>query len=95
MTHQTIPHLAASPEPLMVTEAEACRMLRLGRTTLFHLRRSGQIKSVLVKTHRGNISGRRMYPLESLRAYVADLQAQDQHTGEADLDSTDTTSKTL
>ena len=60
-------------EPLMVTEPEACRLLQLGRTTLFHLRTKGLIKSVLVKTRKSNIGGRRMYPMESLREYVTGL----------------------
>lgn len=59
--------------PLLVTEPEACKMLSLGRTTLFHLRRTGAIRSVLVKTRKGNVSGRRMYPVDALRDYVESL----------------------
>jgi hypothetical protein len=74
MNKDTTPHSKISnAEPLLVTEPEACQMLRLGRTTLFHLRRTGAIRSVLVKTRKGNVSGRRMYPVEALRAYVESL----------------------
>lgn len=76
-TNDTPLQIAGNVEPLMVTEAEACRILQLGRTTIFHLRSTGAIKSVLVKTRKGNVSGRRMYPMESLRAYVAALQMSD------------------
>lgn len=75
-SQSTPKHPALEVEPLLVSEPEACRILQLGRTTLFHLRTSGAIKSVLVKTRKGNLSGRRMYPMESLRAYVADLQTE-------------------
>ena len=71
-----------SIEPLMVTETDACRVLRLGRTTVFHLRTGGLIKSVLVKTRKGNIGGRRMYPMDSLREYVAGLQSPNLSNGE-------------
>lgn len=74
MNQDTTTHSkTSSVEPLLVTEPEACQMLRLGRTTLFHLRRTGAVRSVLVKTRKGNISGRRMYPVDALRAYVESL----------------------
>lgn len=60
-------------QPLLVTEPEACRILGIGRTTIFHLRREGRLRSVLVKTHKHNVSGRRMYRLSDLNAYVEAL----------------------
>jgi hypothetical protein len=60
-------------EPSLVTEPIACQMLGVGRTTIFHLRTTGEIRSVLIKSKKSNVSGRRMYVVESLKEYVKRL----------------------
>lgn len=70
-----------NPTSAIVTDAEilladiptACRMLGIGVTTLFQLRKTGQIKSVVIKTNKANAHGRRMFPVASLKAYVESL----------------------
>ena len=38
----------AAPAPLLVTVRQACQMLGLGRTSIHHLVRSGQLKPVKI-----------------------------------------------
>ena len=67
-------HLEApSPDIILVPDHEACRMLGIRPTTLFHLRKLGVIKSVVIKSHRGNLKGRRLFSVESIKAYAQKL----------------------
>ncbi|HSJ01747.1 MAG TPA: helix-turn-helix domain-containing protein [Verrucomicrobium sp.] len=63
----------APGEPLLVNRQEACRILGIGSTTLYHLCQGGAIRSVLVKSHSSagqGQGGRRLYVMASLREYV-------------------------
>ena len=79
---------AVTGGPLLVSQQQACQILGIGATTLYHLRRTGAVRSVLVtgggdrrKAVSGSGPGRRLYVMASLREYVAGLeesQAQSQ-----------------
>ena len=62
-------------EPLLLTEKDACKMIGVRSTTLYQLRKTGKIKSVSVRTSRHSVRGRRLYSVESLKAYVDSLLA--------------------
>lgn len=79
MKPHTTPHTPAiAPElqPLLVPESTTRKILNIGRTSLWSLTREGHLRSVLVKMKKGNISGRRMYRLEDIHAYVASLTGE-------------------
>lgn len=56
-------------EPLALTVREAVIFSRIGKTKLYELMASGQIKSV-------KVDGRRLVSTESLRTYFARLEAE-------------------
>lgn len=57
----------AVPAPLLVTVRQACQMLGLGRTSVYHLVRSGKLRPV-------RIGGAVRFSVDHLRAFV-DAQA--------------------
>jgi len=59
--------------PAALSADESARYIGVGRTTLYELYNNGLIKSVLVKTRRGNVSGRRVFLRASLDAYLRSL----------------------
>ena len=52
---------------LLLTVEEASEVLAIGRTTMFHLIRSGQVASV-------QIGRLRRVPMDALRAFASELQ---------------------
>lgn len=62
-------HIPAEPEPFLLTVEEAAQRLRIGRTTMFELIRTGQVKSVKV----GSL--RRVRPAD-LQEYADQLGAE-------------------
>lgn len=57
---------AVIPPPLLLKVEEAARLLNIGRTRVFDLIRTGQLKSV-------KIFGARRVPLTSIHAYIETL----------------------
>lgn len=55
-----------NPPPLLLKVEEAARLLNIGRTRVFDLLRSGQLKSV-------KIFGARRVPLTSIHSYIETL----------------------
>ena len=49
------------------------RRFSIGRSTVFELLRAGKIKSVSLKTHPGNVRGRRLCSVASAREFFATL----------------------
>lgn len=68
---RTAGHLptVASPTPLLVTVRQACQMLGLGRTSVYHLVRTGRLKPV-------RIGGAVRFSVDHLRQFV-DAQADE------------------
>jgi hypothetical protein len=58
-----------APEPEWLRVSEAVRRFALGRSTIFELIHSGEIKSALIRK-RGNVRGIRIISTDSLRAFV-------------------------
>ena len=57
--------------PLLYTPAEAADVLRVCRTTVYALLRSGELKSVVVSKRR------RLIPAQSIDAYITGLMAHE------------------
>ena len=55
-------------EPLLLTPEEAAERIRVGRTELFRLLRTGEIESILIGARRRRI------PFAALEAYVEGLR---------------------
>jgi excisionase family DNA binding protein len=62
-------HIPTEPEPFLLTVEEAAQRLRIGRTMMFELIRTGQVKSVKLGTLR------RIRPAD-LQAYADQLGAE-------------------
>ncbi|WP_439675753.1 helix-turn-helix domain-containing protein [Embleya sp. MST-111070] len=67
---------AAPPQNFVFTVEEAALFLKLGRTTVYRLIGTGELKSV-------TIGRSRRVPLEALTAYVHDLMNQAGHSAAA------------
>lgn len=61
--------------------------LGIGRTSLYRLATEGLIKSKLIKTHRGNVSGKRVFLRESLDAYLESLESGGLGKGKSEVDA--------
>ena len=57
------------PAPLLLSVEEAAAQLRIGRSRMFDLIRRGEVLSV-------KVGGSRRIPYDSVRAYVAQLVAE-------------------
>lgn len=55
--------------PVLLTVEEAARAMAVGRTTVYHLLAAGSLRSV-------RIGRARRIPLDAIRAYVAELAAE-------------------
>ncbi len=68
---RTAGHLptVASPAPLLVTVRQACQMLGLGRTSIYHLARTERLRAI-------RIGGAVRFSVDHLRQFVDDQIAE-------------------
>jgi hypothetical protein len=68
--------LDLSVKPAALPVDLACKYIGCGRSTLYILLTQGAVKSVVHKTHKGNVRGRRVFLRESLDSYLKSLEEE-------------------
>ncbi len=76
MFKKTCSHLDGNQalQPAALPVNLACQYLGCGRSTLYILLAQGRVKSVVHKTHKSNVRGRRVFLRDSLDTYLESLE---------------------
>ena len=72
----TVPSAAAAPTFEFEGPEAIARRFGVGRSLVFGLIRDGKIKSISLKTRAGNVRGRRLVNIQSVRDYLDSLAAK-------------------